>query len=51
MAQQIIDAGGLRADWVFLESLAGVGHKPKRCELSYERDSAFPIDTHIHRLR
>ena len=27
MAQQIIDAGGLRADWVFLESLAGVGHK------------------------
>ena len=27
MAQQIIDAGGLRADWVYLESLAGVGHK------------------------
>ena len=27
MAEQIVDAGGLRPDWNYLESLAGVGHK------------------------
>ena len=51
MAQQIIDAGGLRADWVFLESLAGVGHKTASVVMSqWYEIPAFPIDTHIHRL-
>ena len=51
MAQQIIDAGGLRADWVFLESLAGVGHKTASVVMSQWYDiPAFPVDTHIHRL-
>ena len=27
MAKQLIDSGGMRPDWDFLESLAGVGHK------------------------
>ncbi len=27
MAGQLIDDGGMRADWDYLESLAGVGHK------------------------
>ena len=51
MAQQIIDAGGLRADWVFLESLAGVGHKTASVVMSqWYEIPAFPVDTHIHRL-
>ena len=51
MAQQIIDAGGLRADWVFLESLAGVGHKTASVVMSqWFEIPAFPVDTHIHRL-
>ena len=27
MAKQLIDGGGMRGDWDYLESLAGVGHK------------------------
>ena len=27
MAKQLIDGGGMRGDWEYLESLAGVGHK------------------------
>ena len=51
MAQQIIDAGGLRADWAFLESLAGVGHKTASVVMSqWYEIPAFPVDTHIHRL-
>ena len=51
MAQQIIDAGGLRADWVFLESLAGVGHKTASVVMSqWYEIPAFPVDTHIQRL-
>ena len=51
MAQQIIDAGGLRADWVFLESLAGVGHKTASVVMTqWYEIPAFPVDTHIHRL-
>ena len=51
MAQQIIDAGGLRADWVFLENLAGVGHKTASVVMSqWYEIPAFPVDTHIHRL-
>ena len=51
MAQQIIDAGGLRADWVFLEGLAGVGHKTASVVMSqWYEIPAFPVDTHIHRL-
>ena len=51
MAQQIIDAGGLRAEWVFLESLAGAGHKTASVVMSqWYEIPAFPVDTHIHRL-
>jgi endonuclease-3 len=51
MAQQIIDAGGLSADWEFLESLAGVGHKTASVVMSqWYGYPAFPVDTHIHRL-
>ena len=27
MALQLIDGGGMKPDWLYLESLAGVGHK------------------------
>ena len=51
MAQQIINAGGLKSDWDFLESLAGVGHKTASVVMSQWYGSpAFPVDTHIHRL-
>ena len=51
MAQQIIDAGSLSADWEFLESLAGVGHKTASVVMSqWYGYPAFPVDTHIHRL-
>ena len=51
MAQQIIDAGGLKSDWDFLESLAGVGHKTASVVMSqWYGFPAFPVDTHIHRL-
>lgn len=51
-ANQIVDAGGeLLADWVFLESLAGVGHKTASVVMSQAFGvPAFPVDTHIHRL-
>ncbi len=51
MANQIVKGGGLRADWEFLESLAGVGHKTASVLMSqWYGIPAFPIDTHIHRL-
>jgi len=52
MAEQIVaDAGGVRPDWEFLESLAGVGHKTASVLMAQAfRVPAFPVDTHIHRL-
>jgi len=51
MANQLIDSGGMRPDWIFLESLAGVGHKTASVVMSqWYGVPAFPIDTHIHRL-
>ena len=51
-ANQIVDAGGeLIADWTFLESLAGVGHKTASVVMAQAFGvPAFPVDTHIHRL-
>ncbi|MGI9646244.1 MAG: endonuclease III domain-containing protein [Ilumatobacteraceae bacterium] len=51
-ANQIIDAGGeVIADWDFLESLAGVGHKTASVVMAQAFGvPAFPVDTHIHRL-
>jgi endonuclease-3 len=52
MAEQILDdGGGIRPDWDFLESLAGVGHKTASVVMSQAFGiPAFPVDTHIHRL-
>jgi|TARA_B100000131_G_C18098435_1_gene604992 endonuclease-3 len=52
MAEQILeDGGGVRPDWEFLESLAGVGHKTASVVMAQAFGiPAFPIDTHIHRL-
>ncbi len=52
MAHQILDAGGeIIADWDFLESLAGVGHKTAGVVMAGAFGvPAFPVDTHIHRL-
>ena len=51
MAIQLIEGGGVRADWNYLESLAGVGHKTASVLMSqWYGHPAFPIDTHIHRL-
>ncbi|MEE2759528.1 MAG: endonuclease III [Candidatus Thermoplasmatota archaeon] len=51
MAEQIVDAGGLRPDWDYLESLAGVGHKTASVLMAqWYGIPAFPVDTHIHRL-
>ncbi len=52
MAEQIVDAGGeVIADWEFLESLAGVGHKTASVVMAGAFGvPAFPVDTHIHRL-
>ena len=51
MASQLIIGGGMRPDWEFLESLAGVGHKTASVVMSqYYGIPAFPVDTHIHRL-
>ena len=51
MAVQLIKAGGMHPDWNFLESLAGVGHKTASVVMSqWYGFSAFPVDTHIHRL-
>lgn len=51
-ANQIVDAGGeVLADWEFLESLAGVGHKTASVVMAQAFGvPAFPVDTHIHRL-
>lgn len=52
MAEQIVEDGeGVRPDWDFLESLAGVGHKTASVVMAQAfRVPAFPVDTHIHRL-
>ena len=51
MALQLIEGGGMRADWDYLESLAGVGHKTASVVMSqWYGIPAFPVDTHIHRL-
>ena len=51
MAEQLIAGGGMRPDWDYLESLAGVGHKTASVVMSqWYGIPAFPIDTHIHRL-
>ena len=51
MAEQLIIGGGMRGEWTYLESLAGVGHKTASVVMSqWYGFPAFPIDTHIHRL-
>ncbi len=51
MAKQLVAGGGMRADWDYLESLAGVGHKTASVVMSqWYGIPAFPVDTHIHRL-
>ena len=51
MALQLIEGGGVRQDWDYLESLAGVGHKTSSVVMSqWYGVPAFPVDTHIHRL-
>ena len=51
MAFQLIEGGGVRKDWTYLESLAGVGHKTASVVMSqWFNVPAFPVDTHIHRL-
>ena len=50
MAHQLIEGGGVKQDWDYLESLAGVGHKTASVVLSQWFGSPFPVDTHIHRL-
>ena len=51
MALQLIEGGGVKQDWDYLESLAGVGHKTASVVMSqWYAVPAFPVDTHIHRL-
>ena len=51
MAKQIIKGGGVKADWDYLENLAGVGHKTASVVMAQSFGiPAFPVDTHIHRL-
>ena len=51
MAKQLIEGGGMKADWEYLESLAGVGHKTASVVMAqWYNIPAFPVDTHIHRL-
>ena len=51
MANQLIEGEGVRADWKYLESLAGVGHKTASVVMAqWYNIPAFPVDTHIHRL-
>ena len=51
MAKQLIEGDGMRADWEYLESMAGVGHKTASVVMSqWYGFPAFPVDTHIHRL-
>ncbi len=43
--------GEVPADWTYLESLPGVGHKTASVVMSQAFGvPAFPVDTHIHRL-
>ena len=50
MAKQLISSGGIRPDWDFLESLAGVGHKTASVVMSQAFGyPAFAVDTHVHR--
>ena len=50
-AHQLIEGGGVKQDWDYLESLAGVGHKTASVVMSqWFGVPAFPVDTHIHRL-
>ena len=50
MAEQIIEGNGMRSDWDYLESLAGVGHKTASVVMAqWYGIPAFPVDTHIHR--
>jgi len=51
MAKQLVEGGGVRPEWNYLESLAGVGHKTASVLMAqWYGIPAFPIDTHIHRL-
>ena len=51
MAQQLTKGGGVKPDWDYLESLAGVGHKTASVVMAQAYGiPAFPVDTHIHRL-
>ncbi|HJM67619.1 MAG TPA: endonuclease III [Candidatus Thalassarchaeaceae archaeon] len=51
MAEQLVEGGGMRPDWEYLESLAGVGHKTASVVMAqWYGIPAFPVDTHIHRL-
>ena len=51
MALQLLEGGGVKQDWDYLESLAGVGHKTASVVMSqWYGEPAFPVDTHIHRL-
>ena len=51
MAFQLIEGGGVKDNWEYLESLAGVGHKTASVVMSqWFGVPAFPVDTHIHRL-
>ena len=51
MALQLIEGGGVKPDWGYLESLAGVGHKTASVVMAqWYGIPAFPVDTHIHRL-
>jgi endonuclease-3 len=51
-ANQLVEAGGeVVPDQVFLETLAGVGHKTASVVMSQAFGvPAFAVDTHIHRL-
>lgn len=51
-ADRIVAEGGeIRADWEFLESLPGVGHKTASVVMAQAFGvPAFPVDTHIDRL-
>ena len=51
MGRQLVEGGGVRDDWEYLESLAGVGHKTASVLMAqWYGVPAFPVDTHIHRL-
>ena len=51
MAEQLVEGEGMRPDWDYLESLAGVGHKTASVVMAqWYGIPAFPVDTHIHRL-